>query len=34
VAGVAAILSAGPGDDGVFMGEVVGAHGWDGGGDS
>ena len=34
VAGEAAILSARPGDDGVFPGEVVGVHGWEGGGDS
>jgi len=27
VAGVAAVLSACPGDDGVFLGGVVGAHG-------
>jgi len=27
VAGVAAVLSARPGDDGVFLGGVVGVHG-------
>ena len=32
VAGVAAILSTRPGDDGVFMGEVVGVHGGEVGG--